>query len=107
VIEGATFYGYLQGKLMPNHPSAEKRVRQSQRRRERNRRVASAVKTAVKKVHEALSAKNIDLMQSTLRLATSSLDGAASKGIIPKKRAARKVSRLSKQISRFSKSPST
>ncbi len=86
---------------MANHPSALKRERQAKKRRQRNRGVLSAVRTAVKRVQKALSEKNQDLAKSALKEATSSLDGAASKGVIPKTRASRKISRLAARVNKF------
>ncbi|MFQ5588669.1 MAG: 30S ribosomal protein S20 [Nitrospiria bacterium] len=79
---------------MANHPSALKRERQARKRRLRNRSVSSAVKTSIKKVEAALAEKETEAVAATLKAATSSLDRAASKGVIPKGRAARKISRL-------------
>ncbi len=79
---------------MANHPSALKRVRQALKRRDRNRSALSSMKTAVKKVYAAIPEKNDEKIKTALKSAISSLDSTASKGIIPKKRASRKVSRL-------------
>ncbi len=79
---------------MANHPSALKRARQSKKRRDRNRSVLSSIKTAVKKVYAAIPEKNDEKIKTALKDAISSLDSGASKGVIPKKRASRKVSRL-------------
>jgi small subunit ribosomal protein S20 len=93
---------YFKGDLVvANHPSALKRERQAKRRKQRNRGVLSAVRTAVKRVQTALTEKNQDLAKSALKEATSSLDGAASKGVIPKKRASRKISRLAARVNKF------
>ncbi len=85
---------------MPNHVSAEKRVRQSIRRRERNKKVVSATRTAVKKVYLAAT-EDAPLLKSVLKKAIEALDGAAAKGVIPKKRASRKVSRLSLRVNKL------
>lgn len=86
---------------MANHPSALKRERQAKKRRQRNRGILSAVRTAVKRVQTALSEKNQDQAKTALKDATSSLDGAASKGVIPKARASRKISRLAARVNKF------
>lgn len=86
---------------MANHPSALKRERQAQKRRQRNRGVLSSVRTAIKKVQTALSEKNSDRVKAALKEATSSIDGAASKGVIPAKRASRKISRLAARVNKF------
>ena len=82
---------------MANHPSALKRARQSEKRRLRNRSVSSAIKTAVKKVSAAVAVNELEQVKTTLKEATAALDKAASKGVIPKRRASRKISRLTKK----------
>ncbi len=84
---------------MANHASALKRERQAQKRRMRNRSVLSATKTVIKKVQEAItSAKTREEGDAALKPAVSALHRAASKGVIPMKRAARKISRLAKHL---------
>lgn len=90
---------------MANHPSALKRERQAKKRRERNRGTLSAVRTAVKKVQIALSQKNPEQAKAALKEATSFLDGAASKGVLPQARASRKISRLSARVNKFLSPP--
>ena len=95
---------------MANHPSALKRERQAQKRRLRNRAAVSAVKTSVKKLATALSGHSSpDEVKASFTSAVSTLDRAAGKGIIPKKRASRKVSRMARQVnlSASTTSPST
>lgn len=90
---------------MANHPSALKRERQSKKRRDRNRGALSAVRTAVKKVQAALSEKNAEVVKTALKEATSFLDAAASKGIVPQKRASRKISRLAARVNKYLSPP--
>lgn len=90
---------------MANHPSALKRERQARKRRERNRGVLSSIRTAVKKVQTALSEKNAERVTAAFKEAASSLDGAASKGVVPKKRASRKISRLAARVKKFLAAP--
>jgi small subunit ribosomal protein S20 len=78
--------------------STLKRVRQSEKRNLRNRTVASKVKTYVKKVTAALEAKDQEQAQAALRNATKVISSAASKGVLHKNTASRKISRLAKQI---------
>lgn len=92
---------------MAIHISALKRERQSIKRRDRNRGILSSVRTAVKKVHNALSQKNADLVKTTFKEATSHLDGAASKGALPNKTASRKISRLAARVNKFLAAPSS
>ena len=68
---------------MANIKSAKKRVVISQKRAEHNQGIRSAVKTSVKKVEAAVESGDKE---------------AASKGVIHKNNASRKVSRLSKAV---------
>ena len=86
---------------MANHKSAEKRARQSEERRLRNRARKSSMKTAIKKVEEAMTAKSVDTLPDLLRSAVSVIDKTASKGTIHSNNAARKISRLSRRVSAF------
>jgi len=62
--------------------------------------VNSAVKTALKKVTSAIAASEAETVKSTLKEAISVLDRAASKGVIPKGRVSRKISRLTVDANR-------
>ena len=84
---------------MANHPSAEKRAKQNIKRRDRNRAGRAANRTAVKKVTNAIADGSIATTAvATLSTISAQLAGSAAKGIIPKKRAARKIGRLAKQL---------
>ena len=86
---------------MPNLPSAKKHVRADARKRDRNRIVKSAMRSAVKDAHQSI-ASSAPSAQETLRRAVSLLDKAAKKGVIKKGNADRKKSRLMKQLNHFS-----
>ena len=79
---------------MANTKSAQKRNRQAEKRRARNQAVRTQVKSAVKKAREALAAKNPAKAQEALRAAARTLDRAASKGVLHKKNASRRIARL-------------
>lgn len=79
---------------MANTKSAEKRNRQALKRRARNTSVRTAVKTAVKKAREALATKDPAKIQEALKSATRTLDKAASKGVLHKRNASRRIARL-------------
>jgi small subunit ribosomal protein S20 len=87
-----------------NHPSAEKRNRQRNKSTVRNRAVKSAVRTHVKDVREALSAKDPKAAKKALEEATKAIDRAAGKRVLPRKTASRKVSRLAAQVHKLGKS---
>ncbi len=82
---------------MANHASAIKRHKQSEKRRARNASVKSTLRTAVKKVKESIAAGKADEIKTSLKSAISELGKAASKGVLHKKNASRRISRLSKQ----------
>ncbi|MEN6374277.1 MAG: 30S ribosomal protein S20 [Smithella sp.] len=83
---------------MATHKSAEKRDRQSVKRRERNISGKSAVKTRIKSVLSAVGTKDRDAAANALKAAVPAIDKAAAKGVIHKKNASRKISRLTKKI---------
>ena len=77
---------------MANIKSAEKRWRQSLKRRLRNRAVRTATRTQIKTVNRTIGAG--EPSEDALKLAIRSLDKAAEKGIIHPNNAARRKSRL-------------
>lgn len=81
---------------MPNIKSAAKRVLITKKRTERNRRIKSTVRTAVRRFQEAMAADNKDDAQLKLRRALVTIDKAVTKGVLHKNTAARKKSRLTK-----------
>lgn len=80
---------------MANIKSQIKRNRQNEVRRARNKSVNSALKTSVKKVETA--ATSGEATDELLRDAQSKIDNAVSRGVLHKKTAARKKSRLAKR----------
>lgn len=83
---------------MANHKSAVKRDRQSKVRRERNVAAKSAIKTKIKSVLGAVEDKNKDISVKALKETVPSLAKAAAKGLIHKKNASRKISRLTRKV---------
>lgn len=82
---------------MANTRSAEKRNRQMQKRRTRNSAVRSTVKTAVKDARDAFAAKDGGKIKDSLSTAVRAIGKAASKGVMHKRTASRRISRLMKQ----------
>jgi len=80
-----------------NHKSALKRAGQNDRRRLRNKAVQTRVKNVVKDVRLAV-AQGAENAVEQLNTAKSAIDKAAKKGVLHKKTASRKVSRLTKQV---------
>jgi len=83
---------------MPNSPSAKKRVRQNETRRLHNRTIRSTVRTHIRKVVEAIEAKDVETAKASFRLMESRLDKAARKGVIHRNAAARKKARLARRL---------
>jgi small subunit ribosomal protein S20 len=83
---------------MPHHKSAEKRLRQTEKRTMVNRTRLSRMRTFVKKVETAIATGDKAAAQSALQLAQPELHRATSKGVIHRNTAARKLSRLALKI---------
>jgi small subunit ribosomal protein S20 len=83
-----------------NIKSQKKRNLQNERRNARNKAVRSALKTEMKKARTAASAGEADSAESSLRAAARDLDKAASGGVIHKRTAARRKSRLARAVAR-------
>ena len=81
---------------MPNNAAAQKRMRQEQKRRLHNRSVKSLVKTQITKARTAVALD--ENAEEAVRAAMSELDRAAKKGVIHRNNAARRKSRLMKQL---------
>ncbi len=80
---------------MPQHKSAEKRLRQSKERHEHNRKYRSRMRTMIKKVEESEDKDEaVPLLNETKAL----LDRMVSKGLIHDNKAARYKSRLDKHV---------
>jgi small subunit ribosomal protein S20 len=84
------------------HKSALKRARQNEDRRLRNRSEKTSVKNIVKEVRIDASGLSKEAGLKKLDTAKSKIDKAAKKGVIHKKTASRKISRLSKLINSIS-----
>ena len=81
---------------MANHKSAIKRARQNELRRLRNKSVRTRVKSIVKDVRSAASENKGADMPAKISTVQSVIDKASKKGVIHKRTAARKISRLAK-----------
>lgn len=83
---------------MANSPSAKKRARQAENRRQHNASLRSMVRTSIKKVVRAIEAKDVETAQAALVAAVPVIDRMADKGILHKNKAARHKSRLNAQV---------
>jgi small subunit ribosomal protein S20 len=83
---------------LKKNKSAIKKALQGEKNRLRNAHVKSTMKTNIKKVLLALQGKDKEDLQHAFKEAVTCIDKAASKGVIHKNNAARRVSRLSKKV---------
>jgi small subunit ribosomal protein S20 len=84
---------------MANIRSQIKRNRQNAKRQERNKAVRTALKTSTKKVRTAVETGDAEAALAQQREAARGLDRAVAKGIVHKRTAARRKSRLAKAAS--------
>jgi small subunit ribosomal protein S20 len=85
---------------VPVHPSAIKRHRRSLKRRVRNRAVKTHVHSALKGAQDVLSGGDPQAAAQALREAMKVLGKAATKGVIHRNTASRKISRLALRLNR-------
>lgn len=83
---------------MANHPQAEKRARQNDKRRERNREHKTAMRTAIRKLRKAIETGDKPEASKLLNAAISRISRTASRGAIHANKAARTVSRLTRAL---------
>ena len=83
---------------MPNHKSAEKRMRQNERRRAINRSNRTSMRTQVKKLRAALAAEDKSPLQETLAQTVSVIDKSVQKGVLHRNAAARYKARLTARV---------
>ena len=87
---------------MPHHKSAEKRVRQTKVRTQRNKSKITMVKNAVKSLDTAIEAGDKAAATAALVSAQSKLARLAKTGVIKANTAARKTARLTSAVSKIS-----
>jgi small subunit ribosomal protein S20 len=85
---------------LANTRSAEKRNRQAQKRRQRNVHVRTTVKSAVKKLRDAMGSGDAGTAQTALKQAVRELDRASTRGVLHKNAASRKISRLTRAVAK-------
>jgi small subunit ribosomal protein S20 len=86
---------------MQSHPSAEKRARQTVRRTAVNKNRKSLIRTAVRKVEEAIAAGDKAAAAAALKLAEPQIMRGVTKGVIHKNTGSRKVSRLAARLKKL------
>lgn len=87
---------------MANHKSALKRIRQNAKRRTHNRHYRSTMRTEIKKLMTAIDAGDTDAAKAQLPATVGLIQRVAQKGIIHRKQAARRVSRLATKVNALS-----
>lgn len=83
---------------MTTKKSAQKAERVAQKKAQRNKPVRSSVKTAITKARKLILQMDLEAAQVAVREATMALDQAAQKGVLHPNNAARRKSRLMKQL---------
>lgn len=84
---------------MAHHKSALKRIKQNEKKHERNKHIRSTLRTFIKRVREAAAGKDISAAKEALAAAIPIIDTAATKGVIHPNNASRNVSRLTRLVS--------
>ncbi|MDF1565667.1 MAG: 30S ribosomal protein S20 [Deltaproteobacteria bacterium] len=88
---------------MANHKSAAKASRRADARRAQNMHYKSTMRTKVKQVRAALAESSLDVAKTALKDAVRYIDHVASKGVIHKRAASRKISRLARAVAGLEK----
>jgi small subunit ribosomal protein S20 len=92
---------------LANTKSTEKRIRQNEKSRKHNTEIKSSLKTAAKKVIKKISASsNPEETKENFKQFVKRIDTAVRKGVVHKKNAARKKSRLAKRMNSVAKKSS-
>jgi small subunit ribosomal protein S20 len=86
---------------MANIKSQIKRNRQNEERRLRNKSVKSSLKTATRKLREAVASGDHEAAETALRNASKAYDKAASKGVVHPNNAANHKSRMAKALQKL------
>ncbi|TDQ61911.1 small subunit ribosomal protein S20 [Maritalea mobilis] len=83
---------------MANTPSAKKAVRKIERKTEVNKARRSRMRTFIRKVEEAIASGDGAAAKQALQAAQPEIMRAATKGVVHKNMAARKISRLASRV---------
>ncbi|HLE23388.1 MAG TPA: 30S ribosomal protein S20 [Anaerolineales bacterium] len=86
---------------MANTKSAKKRIRQNSRRRVRNARIRTRARSSVRSARQAVEGSDRNAGEVAVKSAIQELDRAASKGVLHRNNAARRKSRLQKQLAKM------
>lgn len=91
----------LATRAVANHPSAEKRHRQSEKRRLRNQAIRTKLRHAVRGVRSAVAARDLDAARKEFARASRALSKAATKGVVHRNNASRRIARLARAVSQL------
>ena len=83
---------------MPNLKNAKKRVLINEKKKVVNNEFSASMKTAIKNVERAVTAKDKEKANEKLKIAIKAIDKASQKGVTSKNTGARNKSRLSKKV---------
>ncbi len=78
-----------------------KRIRQNEKRRLHNRTYRNRARTLVKQAREAIESGELEEARKATRVAVRDLDKLASRGVVHKRNAARRKSRLMNQLAKL------
>lgn len=84
--------------MAQRHKSAIKRHRQNVNRQARNQVVRTHVRHAVRELREVLAKKDATTAETMLHSTMRTIDKAVTKGVLHRNNAARRISRLSRQV---------
>jgi small subunit ribosomal protein S20 len=97
-LESLPFVFHQETIVMANSAQARKRARQADKQRAHNASLRSTLRTAIKRVRQAIAVGNKEEAQAVFSRSMSVIDRIADKRIIHKNKAARHKSRLSAEI---------
>jgi small subunit ribosomal protein S20 len=101
VLKDGSGFNPLRRQEVAIHKSVIKRQKQADKQQLINKSAKSMLKTLAKKVEQAVEAKNADVAKAAMVNAMKAYDKAASKGILHKSTASRKISRLSTKVGKM------
>ena len=87
--------------FVATHKSAIKRIRQNEKRRLHNRVYRNRARTLVRQARTAIESGDLEAAREATRLAARDLDTLASRGVVHKRNAARRKSRLMQQLAKL------
>ncbi len=86
---------------MANIKSAKKRILVTEKKAARNKAIRSKVKTSIKKLDAAVAAGDKAVAEEALKVASTDIAKATSKGVYHKNNSSRKISRLTQTVNKM------